>query len=80
MNIYMYSETERERERGREIERERDIRLGKITKIIVAVFPKGSTNRKSNTDDKRDHCQEKRRPSTYVEGRNEIVMVRSRNR
>ena len=32
-------------------------------------FPEGSNNRKSNNDVKHDHGQEKRRPSTYVEGK-----------
>ena len=35
-----------------------------VTKIIVAVFPRGSKKRKSNNDDKHDYGQEKRRPST----------------
>ena len=36
----------------------------KSTKTIAAVFPRGSKKRKSNNDDKHDHGQEKRRPST----------------
>ena len=39
------------------------------TKTAPAVFPRGSKKRKSNNDDKHDHGQEKRRTSTYVEGR-----------
>ena len=41
---------------------------GVLTKAIVAVFPRGSKKRKSNNDDEHDHGQEKRRPSTHVEG------------
>ena len=37
---------------------------GVLTKIIVAVFPRGSKKRKSNNDDKYDQGKEKRRPST----------------
>ena len=40
---------------------------GVLTKTTVAVFPTGSKKRESNNDDKHDHGQEKRRPSTYVE-------------
>ena len=36
-------------------------------KTIAAVFPEGSKKRKSNDDDKQDHGQEKRKPSTDVE-------------
>ena len=36
----------------------------KITKTIVAVLPRGPTKRKSNNDDKHEHGQEKRSPST----------------
>ena len=43
---------------------------GVPTKTIAAVFPRKSKKRKSNNDDKYDDGQEKRRPSTYVEGRN----------
>ena len=44
----------------------------KITKIIVAVFPRGSKKNKSNNDDKHDHGQEKTGPSTYVERKNMV--------
>ena len=36
----------------------------KSTNTIVTVFPRGSTMRKSNNDDKHGHGQEKRRPTT----------------
>ena len=41
---------------------------GAVTKTIVAVFSKGSKKMNFNNDDKHDHGQEKRRPSTFVEG------------
>ena len=36
----------------------------KNTNTTTASFPRGSKKRKSNYDDKHDHGQEKRRPST----------------
>ena len=47
----------------------------KITKSTAAVFPRGSKNRKSNNDDKHDYGQEKRRPLTYVEGKNKSFLM-----
>ena len=44
----------------------------KLAYSIVAVFPRGYKKRKSNKDDKHDQGQQKRRPSTYVEG-NELA-------
>ena len=44
----------------------------KNTKSTATVFPRGSKKRKSNNDDKHGHGQEKRRPSTYVEGKTNI--------
>ena len=41
---------------------------GVLAKTIIAVFPRGSKKRKTNNDGKYDHGQEKRRPSTHVEG------------
>ena len=41
----------------------------KITKNTLAVFPRVSKKREPNNDDKHYHGQEKRRPSTYVEGK-----------
>ena len=43
---------------------------------IADVFPGGSIKRKSNNDDKHGHGQEKRRPSTYVEGKKQRVEKR----
>ena len=42
---------------------------GVLAKTILAVFPRGSKKRKSINDNKHDHGQEKRRPSTYLEGK-----------
>ena len=39
-----------------------------MLQLTTAVFPGGSKKRKSNNDSKNGHGQEKRRPSTYVEG------------
>ena len=39
-------------------------KIGKNWKTTAAVFARGSQKRKSNNDDKHDHGQEKRRPST----------------
>ena len=36
----------------------------KATEPIAAVFPRGSKNKEPNNDDKYDHGQEKRIPST----------------
>ena len=44
-----------------------------LTKTTVAVFPRGSKKNKSKSDDKHDHGQEKRRPSTLCWGKNKIV-------
>ena len=48
---------------------------GVLTKTTGAVFPRGSEKRKSNNDDKHDHDQEKRRPSTYIEETNKCWKV-----
>ena len=40
-----------------------------ITKLKAAVFPRGSKKRNSNNDVKHDHGQDKRGPSTFVEGK-----------
>ena len=40
------------------------LKKGSARKTTPAVFPRGSKKRKSNNDDKHDHGQEKRRPST----------------
>ena len=37
--------------------------------LTTAVFPGESQKRKSDNDDKHGHAQEKRRPSTLVEGK-----------
>ena len=42
---------------------------------IAAVFPGGSKKRQSNNDDKHGHGQEKRRPSTCVEGESETECI-----
>ena len=38
--------------------------------MITAVFQGGSTERKSINDDEHGYGHEKRRPSTYVDGKN----------
>ena len=49
-------------------------KTAKNGKTIVLVFPRGSNKMKSNNDDKHGHGQEKRRPSTYVEGKNKYIL------
>ena len=46
---------------------------GVLTKTTTAVFPRESKKWKSDNDDKHDHGQEKRRPSTFVEGQNKNI-------
>ena len=43
---------------------------GKNDESDSSRFPESSKKTKSNNDDKHDHVQENRRPSTYVEGEN----------
>ena len=42
---------------------------------IVAVFPGGFPKGKSSHDDEYGHCQEKRRPSTYVGEKKSILEI-----
>ena len=44
-------------------------KMRKMRKTTAAIFPRGSKKRKSNNDDKHDHGQEKRRPSTLCGGK-----------
>ena len=44
-------------------------------KSTTAVFPRRSKKRKSNNDDKHDHGQEKRRPSTLCWGKDIYVGI-----
>ena len=54
------------------------LRRGQPQSAITAKVPGGSEKRKSSNDGEPAHGQEKRRPSTYVEGKNLRAVTSSR--